>query len=378
MNTTQYLDITRPTLLIDPHRVHANIQRMAEKARRAGVRFRPHFKTHQSAQVGEWFRPYGVQAITVSSLDMAAYFATHGWGDILVAFPLNLRQIELVRHLSRLIHLGVLVECSGHVEALAAAVDNSVDAWIKVDSGSRRTGLAWDEPQKIFELARTIRKHPVLHLRGLLTHAGETYQSQHPAEVVQRFQRSNQRMNEVRLYLEQNGIDGLEVSVGDTPGCSLSNDFEGVDEIRPGNFVFYDAQMANVGSCREADIAAVVACPVVATHPKRGEVVIYGGAIHFSKDSFQENGQTVYGWTVSLTAQGWSPRLPESALVRLSQEHGILRLPADVLASLSVGDLIGVIPAHVCLTVSALGVYRTLQGEWIETLVRASAPAVQG
>lgn len=378
MNKIQDLDIIRPTLLLDPHRVHANIHRMAEKARHARVRFRPHFKTHQSAQVGEWFRSYGVKAITVSSLDMAAYFAHHGWEDILVAFPLILRQIELVRRLSESIQLGVLVECAGHVDALAAAVDTTVDLWIKIDSGSRRTGLGWDDPQKIVDLARKIRRHPVLNLRGLLTHAGETYQSQHPAEVVQRFQRSNQRMNEVRLFLGQNGIDDLEVSVGDTPGCSLSNDFEGVDEIRPGNFVFYDAQMAKVGACHEADIAAVVACPVVATHPERGEVVIYGGAIHFSKDSLQENGQSIYGWTVLLTEEGWSPRVPQGALVRLSQEHGILRLPTEVLASLSVGDLIGVIPAHVCLTVSALGVYRTLQGEWIETLVRASTPAAQG
>lgn len=375
---TQYLDITRPTLLIDPYRVHANIQRMVEKACAAKVHLRPHFKTHQSAHVGEWFRACGVQAITVSSLDMAAYFARHGWVDILVAFPLNLRQIELVRQLSKSIRLGVLVECTAHVEALAAVVDTTVDVWIKIDSGSRRTGLVWDEPQKIVDLTRKIRNCPVLRLRGLLTHAGETYHSQHPAEVVQRFQRSNQRMNEVRRFLKQNGIDGLEISVGDTPGCSLSDDFEGVDEIRPGNFVFYDAQMARLGACRETDIAAVVACPLVATHPERGEGLIYGGAIHFSKDSLQENGQTLYGWAVLLNEEGWSPRVPQGALVRLSQEHGVLRLPADVLATLSVGDLIGVIPAHICLTVSALGVFRTLQGEWIETLVRASAPAAQG
>ncbi len=375
MNPNLFSDISRPTLLIDQQRVQRNIQRMAEKALRAGVRLRPHFKTHQSARVGEWFRPFGIEAITVSSLDMAVYFARHGWKDILVAFPLNLRQMTLVRHLSKLIRLGVLVESSAHVEALAGSVEGAVDVWIKVDSGSRRTGLAWDDPSSILELARQVREQPLLNLRGLLTHAGETYKSQSVTEVVQRFQRSNQRMNQVRQFLEQNGIDDLEVSVGDTPGCSLSDDFEGVDEIRPGNFVFYDAQMAQLGACREAEIAAVVACPLVALHPNRGEAVIYGGAVHFSKDAVLENGAAVYGWVVQLNEQGWSARTPGGALVRLSQEHGILRLPAEVFSSLAVGDLIGVIPAHVCLTVSALGVYRTLQGEWIETLVRASAPA---
>lgn len=378
MNPIRYDNISRPTLLIDPQRVHRNIERMAEKASRAGLRLRPHFKTHQSAQVGEWFRPYGITAITVSSLEMAAYFAQHGWEDILVAFPLNLRQLELVCQLSDTIRLGVLVECGEHVEALAAAVSRRVDVWIKVDSGSHRTGLAWEHPEKILWLARKILQKPNLNLRGLLTHAGETYLSQHPTEVVQRFQRSNQRMNTVRCFLEQNGVDGLEVSVGDTPGCSLSSTFEGVDEIRPGNFVFYDAQMVQLGACQEEDVAAVVACPLVALHPARSEAVVYGGAIHLSKDTVQENGKVVYGWPVQLNETGWSPRIEGGAVVRLSQEHGILRLPERALALLSVGDLIGVIPAHVCLTVSALGVYRTLQGEWIETLVRASAPAGRG
>jgi len=378
MNPTLYPDISRPTLLIDPQRVQKNIQRMVEKANTAGVRLRPHFKTHQSAQAGEWFRPFGIQAITVSSLEMAAYFAGHGWKDILVAFPLNLRQINLVRRLSELIRLGVLVECAGHVEALADAVERPVDVWIKIDSGSRRTGLAWNDSHAVLDLAGHVRQQPHLNLRGLLTHAGETYQSQNPDEVVQRFRRSNQRMNQVRQFLEQNGIDGLEVSVGDTPGCSLSDNFEGVDEIRPGNFVFYDAQMAQLGACREADIAAVVACPLVAFHPERQEAVIYGGAVHFSKDSVTENGIAAYGWAVLLNERGWSPRIPGGALVRLSQEHGIVRLPPEVFSSLTIGGLIGVIPAHVCLTVSALGVYRTLQGEWIETFVRASAPAGRG
>ncbi|MCX7977246.1 MAG: alanine racemase, partial [Bellilinea sp.] len=313
MNPIQYDNISRPTLLIDPQRAHHNIQRMAEKASRAGVRLRPHFKTHQSAQVGEWFRPYGITAITVSSLDMAMYFARHGWSDILVAFSLNLRQIELVRQLSDTIRLGVLVECSEHVEALAAVLSRSVDIWIKVDSGSRRTGLAWDNPEKILLLARQIGQKQNLNLRGLLTHAGETYHSQSPSEVIHRFQRSNQRMNAVRQFLEQNGVNGLEVSVGDTPGCSLSDEFEGVDEIRPGNFVFYDAQMTQLGACREEDIAAVVACPLVALHAERGEAVVYGGAIHLSKDTVQENGKAVYGWPVKLNETGWSPRITSSA-----------------------------------------------------------------
>ncbi len=66
--------ITRPTLLLDETRCRRNIQRMADKARANHVRFRPHFKTHQSAQIGAWFREYGVEVITVSSVEVVRFY----------------------------------------------------------------------------------------------------------------------------------------------------------------------------------------------------------------------------------------------------------------------------------------------------------------
>ena len=93
--------IEKPTLLLDKARALNNIERMAGKAARSEVRLRAHFKTHQSAEIGQWFRPYGVSTITVSSVDMALYFAEHGWNDITIAFPVNLRQIRTINMLAR-------------------------------------------------------------------------------------------------------------------------------------------------------------------------------------------------------------------------------------------------------------------------------------
>jgi D-serine deaminase-like pyridoxal phosphate-dependent protein len=117
---------------------------MAQKAAAAGVSFRPHFKTHQSAQIGEWFREQGVKAITVSSVEMAEYFAAAGWEDILIAFTLNIRQLERIRALAQQIHLEVLVEDSNAVQALQAI---ALPGWMGMDqSGYRgaphRSGLA--------------------------------------------------------------------------------------------------------------------------------------------------------------------------------------------------------------------------------------------
>jgi D-serine deaminase-like pyridoxal phosphate-dependent protein len=135
---------------------------MAQIAVAAGVSFRPHFKTHPSAQIGEWFREQGVKAITVSSVEMAEYFAAAGWEDILIAFTLNIRQLERIRALAQQIHLEVLVEDSNAVQAPQAIAPTRVDVWIKVDAGAHRTGLDWHEPDRIRALAAEIQNGGLL------------------------------------------------------------------------------------------------------------------------------------------------------------------------------------------------------------------------
>ena len=357
--------ITQPTLVIDEQRVRANIAFMAAKAAQAGVRFRPHFKTHQSLRVGEWFREAGVEAITVSSVDMAVYFAEGGWEDITIAFPLNVREIGRLLDLSRRTHLGVLVESLETVQILGGLPGLNLDVWLKIDTGYGRTGLAWDDRESGLAVAAAVQKYPHLHLRGLLTHAGYTYTASSPVEIVQRYQESVQRIHTTAADIALHLNASLEISVGDTPGCTLAPDLGLVDEIRPGNFVFYDAQMLRLGVCPPERIAAVMACPLVALHPERLEAVVYGGAVHFSKDTVELDGRPVYGYVVPLTRAGWGAPLEKAALARVSQEHGILTLPADLFKNYKVGDLVGVLPAHVCLAVACLRGYQTLDGEMI-------------
>jgi D-serine deaminase-like pyridoxal phosphate-dependent protein len=360
--------IHRPTLIIDRDCVQANIRRMAAKAASQGVRFRPHFKTHQSAVVGEWFRAEGVKAITVSSVEMAVYFAQYGWDDITIAFPVNPREIELICALARQIRLGLLVESAEMVDFLESQLDASADVWIKVDVGTHRTGLPWDHPAEFLPLLERLGRSKLLHLRGLLTHAGYTYKAENADGVCRLYRESVQRMLAVREALVAKGAPRLEISVGDTPGNTLCEEIGPVDEIRPGNFVFYDGQQLVAGVSRFEQVAGVVACPVVARHPDRREVVVYGGAIHFAKDTLLVNDRPVFGLICLPQGEHWGPPLPGAYLVRLSQEHGIIELPLEAFDRVKVGDLLCVIPAHVCLTVSALRRYVTLEGEWIETL----------
>jgi D-serine deaminase-like pyridoxal phosphate-dependent protein len=361
--------IEKPTLILDTARARRNIQRMADKARTSGVRFRPHFKTHQSAQIGEWFRDCGVESIAVSSLDMAAYFARHGWRNITVAFPTNVLEMAKINELAEIVDLGLLVESAETVAFLGQNLTSRAGVWIKIDVGSHRTGIAWDRLDRVLGVAQEVEKADTLAFRGLLTHAGHAYHAKSMREIRQVYDDTVERMTRLRDGLLSEGFEDVQMSVGDTPTCSLVADFGDVDEIRPGNFVFYDIMQLELGACSEEEIAVAVACPVVAKHEERNEAIVYGGAIHLSKESIAgPDGTPIFGHVALPTEHGWGPVVPGGCVSSLSQEHGIVRLPDHVLDGLHVGDVLMVLPVHSCLTANLLKAYRTLDGVTITAM----------
>lgn len=363
------LKIITPTLLLNPQVVRRNISKMAEKAGRTGVEFRPHFKTHQSAQIGEWFREAGVDKITVSSMEMADYFAQHGWRDITVAFPVNIREIEPINQLAQKIKLNLLVESLEAVQFLENNLQSPVEAWIKIDVGLFRTGVLWSNHKILKELADAIRQAKKLKLAGLLTHAGHTYSAKSTETVRNIFKETTERMQACADLLARFGNQEMKISVGDTPGCSLVEIFSGVDEVRPGNFVFYDVMQLRLGSCTEQQIAVAVACPVVAKHAERLEIVIYGGAIHLSKNSLtNQDGSTIFGLVAEWLGNGWSSSLPGIYVSSISQEHGIVKTNKMFFDKIKLGDLLVVLPVHSCLTVTLMKKCLTLDGEIITTM----------
>ncbi|HCB49636.1 MAG TPA: alanine racemase [Chloroflexi bacterium] len=368
------LQITKPTLLLNEKRALANIDRMVEKATRSGVRFRPHFKTHQSAEIGQWFRDKGVTAITVSSVDMALYFARHEWADITIAIPVNLRQLDAIDYLASRIKLGVVVESVEAVDSLRQQIGSDLQVWLKIDVGYHRTGLLWDDPSSIMQVARSVKSAKKLRVKGLLTHAGHTYGETSAEKIRAIYRQSLERMTIVQYELSQQGYD-VQISVGDTPGCSLIENFGEVDEIRPGNFIFYDLSQVWFGSCREEDVALALACPVISKHAARNQIVIYGGAIHLSKESLPANSLTnhqvpIYGGICLMEDGCWSGMFQNSAIINLSQEHGVIDAEEQLFKSVNVGDLVAILPVHSCLTANLMGQYQTLGGKQIDMISR--------
>ncbi|MCB0396159.1 MAG: alanine racemase, partial [Flavobacteriales bacterium] len=290
------MKINQPTLLVDREKALANIRMMVGRAESGRVRFRPHFKTHQSAEIGEWFRSEGVRQITVSSLDMALYFADHGWMDITVAFPVNILEIDKINVLAQRITLNLVVHSADAVTFLDKHLNHPVNVWVKVDVGTHRSGMSPGNLTAISDVVKRIVRAGRLTPVGLLAHAGHTYGMREKESIQEVFRGTRDIMQHLSDQLLPVAGNQLELSVGDTPGCCLTESFEGVDEIRPGNFVFFDVMQAVIGSCKPEQIAVAMACPVVGVFPERGELLIYGGGVHLSKDSLNVDGRTQYGW----------------------------------------------------------------------------------
>ena len=271
------MQIKVPTLLVDEAKCKKNISRMVQKATQANAVLRPHFKTHHSAKIAEWYREEGVHQCTVSSVTMAHYFASHGWNDITIAFPYNPLEHEEINELAGKIKLNILLESEESARHASAHMLNPLNYFIKVDVGYHRTGIDYRDENAFQQIIRLATEK--LMFKGFLAHAGHTYGAKSAEDIQWIYDKSEKALTRLREKF------GGMLSYGDTPSCSIVEDLSAYDELRPGNFVFYDWMQHEIGSCTAADIAVCLVCPVVATHPQRNEIVIYGGAVHLSKDS---------------------------------------------------------------------------------------------
>jgi D-serine deaminase-like pyridoxal phosphate-dependent protein len=327
---------------------------MVGKVAYYGLSFRPHFKTHQSVEIGNWFYEQGVHRITVASFSMAAYFSRAGWKDILVAFPFNPREIGPLNTLASMQKISILLDNPETLPALKD-LEHAVEFYVDIDTGYGRTGINSRDLEAVGRLLDLARDNERLVFKGFYCHAGHSYK--YP-EREKRDSIHQKAMVELKELKEHFAAFQPLVLYGDTPNCSIQEDFPGVDELTPGNFVFYDLTQHYLGSCSLEDIAVSMACPVAGKYPDRQKLLIHGGGVHFSKDRLNIGGRDIYGRVTGT----------DIYLDALSQEHGTLEHTGDLYGSTRIGDILHILPVHSCLAANSMRTYRTDEGEWIETL----------
>lgn len=335
-------ELDTPALLIDLDRLNANIEEMAGFARRHGVALRPHVKTHKSPDIARLQVESGAAGVTVAKLGEAEVMAAAGLTDIFIAFPIvGAPKVRRLLALTERARVSSIVDDLGAARVLSDAFEAAGRRFpvrIKIDVGLGRCGLRPGEG--VVDFARELLRLPGLELEGITTHAGHAYGAR-TGEELQRIGRAEgEIMVDQAERLRRAGIPVPVVSVGSTPTALISGAVEGVTEIRPGNYVFYDLMQVALGVVPVERCALSIRARVV-SRPAPGRALLDGGIKTLGLD-VGGHGHDV------LTGYGRIRGMEDLVISRLSEEHAFVDIP-DGAAGPAVGDLVDIIPNHACV-----------------------------
>lgn len=347
-------ELPTPALLLDRDVLEQNLARMAERAREWGVALRPHVKTHKCIEIGRRQRELGARGITVATLQEARDFADSGFDDMTWAFPVIPSRIRELEELAERVTIRPVVDSLEAIEALERT-GRAFPTWLKVDAGYHRAGV---NPQGAYALrvAERLARSRRLHFDGLLSHSGQAYRGPAGPAVAAAAREERDGMLAFAERLRRAGIEVPGISVGSTPGLTAIDHLDGITEIRPGNYAFYDYTQVVLGACRPADCALTVLATVVSSQPDAHHSIVDAGALALSKDPGHPGADPPTMGEIYAEYAAGTLRA-DARLVALSQEHG------RVEGRLPLGARIRILPNHSCLTAACFDAYDVVSGD---------------
>ncbi len=355
-------DLQTPAALVDLDRLEANAQRMAEKALRLGVRLRPHVKTHKCIEAARIQTDLHFGGVTVSTLAEAQAFAAGGFTDITYAVPIAPQKVTAAADLhAEIDSLNLLIDHPDAVRAVeeaAASRGITLPVFLEIDCGGGRSGV--DPASDLAQvLVRRLADSDHIDFRGLLTHAGHAYRARSREEAYEVACEERNLLTAFAAEVRDLGVAVSEVSVGSTPTVRAIDDLTGVTEVRPGNYLFFDAFQLAIGSCDFDDVAFSVLATVISVHTDHARAVVDAGAAALSMDPGPILVNPECGFGMPVTLEDQYP-LPGLRIVGLTQEHGTLVGPG--VEALRPGTRLRILPNHSCLSAACFSRYHVLRG----------------
>lgn len=335
-----------PAVVIDRERLEANIALAARIARDGGVALRPHIKTHKSIAIARRQLAAGAAGVTSAKSEEAEVFLRAGVPRLTLAHPLIAR--EKIDRLLGAAHdagaeVSFICDSPTGVEAIAAAaaVARAVTPlYVKVNVGLNRCGVDSASDQAL-ALAREIARRPSLRFAGLFSHAGNAYGAGSAQGVRTVAAKERATMTALAARLREAGIEVPAVSVGSTPTLLANDGFEGLTEIRPGNYVFLDLTQVTLGVARIEQVALSVVATVVSRNASYA--IIDAGSKVLSSDRGPHGSDSLSGHGLAFPLDGSGLGL---TVARLSEEHGFIEHGG---AALPVGARVRIVPNHACV-----------------------------
>lgn len=331
-----------PCAVIDMDRVERNIARIQKACDDAGVANRPHIKTHKNPTIARMQVAAGARGITCQKLGEAEIMANAGIDDILISY--NLLGEEKMARLGALqakANMTVAADNSTVVAGLpkaAAASGRPLSVVVECDTGRKRAGV--ETPAEAIALAREIAASKGLEFAGFMLYPTETGWAE-----AQKF------YDEALAGVRAHGLDAKIVSTGGTPNLVNLGKLKGGTEHRFGTYIYNDRMQVAAGVASWDDCALHIYSTVVSrAAPERG--ILDAGSKTLTSD------------TGGLDGHGLILEHPEAKIAKFAEEHGFLDLSRSNTRP-NVGDVVRIVPNHVCVVVNMMDEVVMVRGEEI-------------
>ncbi|MCX5765739.1 MAG: alanine racemase [Gemmatimonadetes bacterium] len=350
---SSFAALETPAALVDLDRFERNVSSMAAYAAQHRLALRPHIKTHKSTTVGAAQIASGAVGLTVATPAEAAVMSAVT-RDILLAYPAIGPKLGKLMALPQETRLMVSLDSAravNELHAAARAADRTVRVYVELDVGMHRVGVtAWDDA---ITLARLVQASAPLEYAGIAFYPG------HIRDLVggqdAKLDALRTALASATQALDSAGVAPGVVSGGSTPTVWRTHEITGVTEFRPGTYVYNDRGTAAIGSCGWEDCAFTVLSTVVSTSVPN-QAVIDAGTKALGREPMR-----------GVEGEGYGSLLdrPDVIVSRMNEEHGILDLSHTDWRP-QVGDLVRVVPNHVCIVVHLNDVMYGVRGDRVE------------
>jgi D-serine deaminase-like pyridoxal phosphate-dependent protein len=352
-------EIPTPSLVVDYDKLQKNIAEMAARARMCGMQLRPHTKTHKTPIIAHMQIKAGAAGIACAKLGEAEVMAAGGIEDIFVAYPI-VGEDKVERLLNLAAWTPKISTCVDSYPAIAAldqaaqARGQRMDVMVEVEAGYRRTGIEPGEPLLAF-VRQIVTSCPGLRYKGLMYMAGGTGLDPEPEKQRAAELAGARIATEAAALLKVHGIDSEVISGGSTPGAVFMAELEGVNEYRPGCYVFGDMKYADLGAHTRQSMALTILASVVSVP----------GAVepdHFVLDA----GSKTLTHSGALTTPGYGTlvKYPALNVTVASEEHGAVHLPPGTRPP-AIGEKLEIYPNYVSDVVNLSDRLWVVQGEQV-------------
>ncbi|HET7112225.1 MAG TPA: alanine racemase [Pyrinomonadaceae bacterium] len=350
-------DLETPAVVVDLDVMERNLSRMADYCRSHNLRLRPHTKSHKVPELAKRQLAHGAQGITVAKIGEAEVMLDAGITDMLIAYPIvGISKAEKLADLATRANITVSLDSVAAARTISEEAkqrDARVGILVELDVGFHRCGVMNED--EVLTIARTVADLPGLEFKGLMFFPGHLQVGE--SERAGLRVAVNEFLERSLAKLESAGLPVETVSGGSTPTAREGHLFTGVNEIRPGMYIFNDRNMLGVHVAGVEDCALSVITTVVSTSVP-GRAIVDGGSKTFSSDRYLAGDGKGFGMVKTD---------PGVELEHLSEEHGHLNIKRST-REYRVGERLAIIPNHVCSTVNMHNQIYGVRGEQVEAI----------